>query len=98
MYDEQLRLHAEALLDERVELAIAVVRPKDPTTKAGYWRRLDELDRALDDLLLDLDPEWGVTEYIRDRWSPADVPYSPAEWTDPPPPPPSGMPKRSQDW
>jgi len=76
MYGEQLRHHAEALLDERVELAVAVVRAKD---------------------LLDLDPEWGVTEYIRDRWSPANVPYSPTEWTDPPEPP-DDQRRTSRDW
>jgi hypothetical protein len=97
MYGEQLRHSAEALLDDRVEVAVAVVRAKDPATKAGYWRRLDELDRALDDMLLDLDPEWSVTEYIRDRWSPANVPYSPAEWTEPAEPP-DDQRRTSRDW
>jgi hypothetical protein len=58
---------------------------------------LDRLDRALDDLLLALDPGWAVTEYIQHRVRPEEVPFSPAEWADPPEPP-DGPERTSRDW
>jgi hypothetical protein len=95
---KQLRLHAEAILDVRAGLAVAIVYLEDDSTAMERaWVCLDHLDKVLDDLLPILDPEWGVTEYIEYRWSPSGVAYSPAEWTDPPPPP-GPLPGASRDW
>ncbi len=97
MEGEQLRLHAETLLDVRAKLATVIGRMEDSKSKAETWLCLEHLDLALSDLLPHLDPEWKVTEYIENLSTVADVPYSPAEWTDPPEPPPT-RPEGSRDW
>ena len=82
-------------------MATAIARLEDSKSKEGIWVWLDHLDKVLDDLLPILDPEWAVTEYIENRWSPAGVAYSPAEWTDPKSPSPDeDDPPRntSRDW
>jgi len=85
---EQLRHHAEALLDVWVGPGRLYRGCRTPKFKALWWQGLDRLDRTLDELLPTLDPEWAVTEHIQYRVRPEEVPYGPAEWTDPPEPPP----------
>lgn len=92
-----LQRHAEALLDIRVRLARAIGTMEDSTSQEHLWRCLEPLDLALDELLPSLDPHWAVTEYIENRWSPADIPNSPADWTDLEPPS-DPADRRSQDW
>ena len=93
-----LRLHAEALLDVRVGLAVAIGTMEVSESTERFWVCLDHLDKLLDDLAPLLDDSWAVTEYIENRWSPANVAYSPAEWTDPPEEPPSPPGNTSRDW
>jgi hypothetical protein len=94
---EQLRHHAEALLDVRIGIISTITRVPDSKFKGQAWVGLERLDRVLDDLLPFLDPEWAVTEYIEYRPSPENIPNSPAEWTDAPEPPPP-RPRGSRDW
>lgn len=61
------------------------------------WVRLDALDDVLRGLIPDMDPQWGVTEYIANLWSPANIPNSPSEWTDPPEAPDDKR-RTSEDW
>ncbi len=77
--DEQLRHHAEALLDVWVGLVGSIERMPDSKFKVLWWQVLDRLDQVLDDLLPTLDSEWKVTEYIEYRVRPEEAPYSPAE-------------------
>ncbi len=95
---EALRHHAEALLDVRVAIAKHVIMESDADRKERLWVILDHLDGVLDELYPSLDREWGVTEYIEYRWSPANVAYSPADWTDPPRRPGDPPQRRSRDW
>ena len=83
---DSLRHHAEALLEVRTGLASAIRRTDNPTDKEKLWRCLERLDELLKGLLPDLDEEWMVTEYIESLDTVENIPYSPAEWTDPGPP------------
>ncbi len=69
----------------------------DSKFKGLWWSGLDRLDRLIDDLLPALDPEWAITGYIENRVRPAEVPYSPADWIDPPEPPDDER-RTSRDW
>jgi len=95
-----LREHVEALMEVRVGMAGVVMGLEDSRSKERLWVCLDRLDSILDELAPSLDPEWRITEYVEYRWSPADVAYRPAEWTDPEPPEePEDPPRRtSRDW
>ena len=84
-----LEEYAETLYESRTSLAVSVGLLAGSPHQERVWRSLERLDFLLDELVSDLDPAWGVTERIADRWSPAGIPHGPAAWTDPEPPAPA---------